>query len=139
MRLLHIIVALANPSLRERLVGTLQAQGFTPETPRDLEDLRRDLEEAGADDDPEPSRVLLLDEAFIYPHVYEECSGIKAAAQVPLTIILLVEPRTRTRWDWNGVDHVLRLPMNVEEIAGRAVGSRAAQNCRSYIQDETAP
>jgi hypothetical protein len=29
--------------------------------------------------------------------------------------------------------------MNVEEIADRAVESLAAQKCRSYIQDETAP
>ena len=133
-----IIVALANPLIRTRVVAVLRTLGVAVHTSHNLEELTSYLV-SEVNDEPEPRRVLLLDEAFIYPHVYEECSGIKAAAQVPLTIILLVEPRTRTRWDWSGVDQILSLPMNVEEIVGRAVGSLAAQNCRSYIQDETAP
>ena len=134
----EIVIALANPHIRTRVVAVLRTLGVAMHTPHNLEELTSYLV-SEAEGEPWRRRVLLLDEAFIYPHVYEECSGIKAAAQVPLTVILLVEPRTRTRWDWSGVDQVLRLPMNVEEIADRAVGSLAAQNCRSYIQDETAP
>ena len=62
-----------------------------------------------------------MEEAFIYPHVYEECAHIKAASRQPLTILLLVEPRTRTRSDWKGADHILRLPMPAHEIATRTL------------------
>ena len=89
--------------------------------PRDLQDLLGFLEERSRGETCMHS-VLVLEEAFIYPHVYEECVHIKAASRQPLIILLLVEPRTRTRSDWNGADHILRLPVHVDEIAERAVG-----------------
>ena len=116
-----IIIAIANPQLRTRLLGLLEAQTVATQAPRDLADLLRLLKKPSRDERHAPS-VLVLDEAFIYPHVYEECTHIKAVSRQPLTIVLLVEPRTRTRSDWNGADHILRLPVHVDEIAERAVG-----------------
>ncbi len=115
-----IIVAIANPQLRMRLAVELQTRGAVVHTVRGLEDLTRFLS-AEAEGAPGSGYVLALDEAFIYPHVYEECARIKAMARVSLTIVLLVEPRTRTRWDWNGVDEILRLPAAVADIADRAL------------------
>ena len=89
--------------------------------PRDLQDLLGLLEKRSRGETCMHS-VLVLEEAFIYPHVYEECVHIKAASRQPLTILLLVEPRTRTRSDWNGADYTLRLPKPAHEIADRAVG-----------------
>ena len=122
-----IIVALANPQLRTRLVDALQAQDKTARTPRDLPDLLKLLVN-WEEDEPQLPRVLVLDEAFIYPHVYEECARIKSMSRVLLTVVLLVEPRTRTRSDWMGVDRILRLPMRVEEIAENAVRVLEAQH-----------
>lgn len=117
---IDIIVAIANPQLRTRLVAELHARGAAVHAVRDLEDLTRFLS-AEAEDAPGSGYALALDEAFIYPHVYEECARIKVAARVSLTIVLLVEPRTRTRWDWNGVDEVLKLPATADDIAVRAL------------------
>ncbi|MCY4436489.1 MAG: hypothetical protein OXE05_04055 [Chloroflexi bacterium] len=117
---IDIIVALANPQLRTRLVDALQTQDKTAHTPRDLPDLLKLLVN-WEEDEPQLPRVLVLDEAFIYPHVYEECVRIKALSRLSLTVVLLVEPRTRTRSDWMGVDRILRLPMRVEEIVENAV------------------
>jgi len=90
-------------------------------TPQGLEELTRLLSER-PENEPQHETVLVLDEAFIYPHVYEECAHIKAVSRQPLTIVLLVEPRTRTRSDWNGADYILRLPIHVDEIADLTVG-----------------
>ena len=122
-----IIVALANPQLRTRLIEALQTQDKTARTPRDLPDLLSLLVNWEVDE-PQLPRVLVLDEAFIYPHVYEECARIKSMSRVLLTVVLLVEPRTRTRSDWMGVDRILRLPMRVEEIAENAVRVLEAQH-----------
>jgi hypothetical protein len=85
-----------------------------------LDDLIKYLKtESGTDGRCES--VLVLDEAFIFPHVYEECVSIKAAAGMPLRILLLVERRTRTRWDWNGADRILRMPATVEAVADLAL------------------
>ena len=83
---------------------------------RDLADLQGLLAKRTGGEDS-PHSVLVMEEAFIYPHVYEECAQIKATHRQPLTIVLLVEPRTRTRSDWRGVDHILRLPLTAHEIA----------------------
>lgn len=115
-----IIVALANPQLRSRLVEALQTQDKTARTLHDLQDLLSLLINWEVDE-PQMPKVLVLDEAFIYPHVYEECARIKSMSRVLLTVVLLVEPRTRTRSDWMGVDRILRLPMSVSEIAGNAI------------------
>lgn len=93
--------------------------------PRDLEDLTRLLLE-GEQLSTKHRAVLALDEAFIYPHVYEECERIKLASPAPLTILLLVEPRTRTRADWMGADRILRLPMSADRIAASVVAALAA-------------
>lgn len=99
----------------------LEAQAVATQAPRNLEDLYGLLAQRSRDE-MHPRSVLVLEEAFIYPHVYEECAHIKAVSCQPLTIVLLVEPRTRTRSDWNGADHILRLPMHVDEIVDRIVG-----------------
>ena len=124
---IDIIVALANPQLRIGLVAAIQAQDRTACIPRDLPDLLRLLVNWEVAE-PQMPTVLVLDEAFIFPHVYEECARIKAMSRVLLTVVLLVEPRTRTRWDWMGVDRILRLPVSVEEIAGNAVRVLEAQH-----------
>ncbi len=124
---IDIIVALANPQLRKGLVDVLQACDRLAQTPHDLQDLSRLLVDREVDE-PQTRLVLVLDEAFIYPHVYEECARIKACTGLLLTIVLLVEPRTRTRSDWRGVDRILRLPMGVEEIAGSATGVLEARH-----------
>lgn len=126
MKRFEIIVAIANPQLRTRLVGLLEAQAVATQTPRDFEDLLGCLVERSRDE-RHSCNALVLEEAFIYPHVYEECANIKAVARQQLTILLLVEPRTRTRSDWRGVDHVLRLPMRAEEIAARILEVLRAQ------------
>ncbi len=117
-----LVVAIANPRLRTRLTAELRARGAAVRTTRDLEDLTR-LLAAETADAPGSARVLVLDEAFIYPDVYEECARLKAASRLPLAIVLLVEPRTRTRSDWHGVNHVLRLPVTVYELADCALGA----------------
>ena len=124
---IDIIVALANPQLRKGLVDVLQACDRLAQTPHDLQDLSRLLVDREVDE-PQTRLVLVLDEAFIYPHVYEESARIKACTGLLLTIVLLVEPRTRTRSDWRGVDRILRLPMGVEEIAGSAIGVLEARH-----------
>ena len=95
--------------------------------PRDLEDLTRFLA-VGEKNSTEEKIVLAMDEAFIYPHVYEECKHIKLASPRPLTILLLVEPRTRTRSDWMGADRILRLPMSASRIAARVVAALAVSS-----------
>ena len=121
MRRRDTIIAMTNPQLRAGLIEKLAARKVATHVPRDLQDLLGLLEERSRGE-ADMHSVLILEEAFIYPHVYEECVHIKAASRQPLTILLLVEPRTRTRSDWNGADHVLRLPMPAHEIADRAVG-----------------
>ena len=116
----NLVIALANPQLRRRLVALLQGQGRAVGTPQDLEELARLLAER-PENEPQHETVLVLDEAFIYPHVYEECARIKAHSRQPILVVLLVEPRTRTRSDWAGADHILRLPMQADEIADRTV------------------
>ncbi len=120
----HILVALANPHLRRKLVSVLQAHGLGIHIPHDLDDLKRLLVGEGGCVSPKGS-VLVLDEAFIFPHVYEECERFKAAAQKPLTIVLLVERRTRTRSDWNGADRILRLPVTGEEVGSHVLAALA--------------
>lgn len=116
----HTIIALANRNLRIKLERTLHSLGFTAELPRDLHEVVTSL--AARDRILCQEAILLvLDEAFIFPDVYEECAHIKAASQQTLTIVLLVEPRTRTRSDWMGADHILRLPMQASEIANHAL------------------
>ena len=117
-----LVVAIANPRLRTRLIAELRARGALVHTTRDLEDLTRLLAAEPAEA-PGKARALVLDEAFIYPDVYEECARLKAASRLPLAIVLLVEPRTRTRSDWHGVNHVLRLPVTVNELADCALGA----------------
>ena len=117
-----IVVAVANPRLRTSLTAELRARGAAVHTTRDLEDLTR-LLAAELEESPGTGRVLVLDEAFIYPDVYEECARLKAAARMRLAIVLLVEPRTRTRSDWHGVNHVLRLPVTVNELADCVLGA----------------
>lgn len=119
------VIALANPDLRERLQAVLCAEGVVARIPGNLDDLTRFLGNCAAGAGHHRC-VLVIDEAFIFPHVYEECARIQAVSQLPLTVLLLVEPRTRTRWDWHGVDQILRLPMGAKEIACRVVGSLAA-------------
>lgn len=120
------VIAMANPQLRERLKAELVEHGIMAQTPADIHDLTRVLDTCELGTVPRRC-VLVLDEAFIFPHVYEECARIQAASRLPLTVLLLVEPRTRTRWDWTGVDHILKLPMNASAIACRVVDSLAAQ------------
>lgn len=98
----------------------LAAQAVAAHAARDFADLLDFIAKPSREEAQRP-RVLVLEEAFIYPHVYEECAHIKAASRQPLTIVLLVEPRTRTRSDWMGADHILRLPMPAGEIAARAL------------------
>ncbi len=119
------IVAQTDPALRRRVVCALRAIGMAIYVSGDLAELAGYLAALGGGE-PAPKRVLVLDEAFIYPDNYEGCARLKAAAQAPLTVVLLVEPRTRTRWDWNGVDMVLRLPLDAASIAERAESALAA-------------
>ena len=120
MKRFAIIIAVANPQLRTRLVGLLDLQAVVTWEPRDIEDLFGLLAKRSRNEE-QMCNALVLEEAFIYPHVYEECAHIKEVARQPLTILLLVEPRTRTRSDWRGVDYVLRLPMRADEIAARTI------------------
>lgn len=126
MKRIDIIIAIANPRLRLELVGTLDARKVATTVVRDLADLLGLLDERSNDEDRTHS-VLIMEEAFIYPHVYEECALIKADSPQPLKIVLLVEPRTRTRSDWRGVDHILRLPMPAREIATRTLDALSAE------------
>ena len=121
-----IIVALTDPALRARVVCALRAIGMAIHVPGDLAELTGCLAALGRGETA-PKRVLVLDEAFIYPDNYEGCARLKAAAQAPLAVVLLVEPRTRTRWDWNGVDIVLRLPLDAAGIAEQAEAALAAR------------
>ena len=114
-----MVVALANPALRKQVVGDLQAQNIAVYVPGDLACLTEYL--AAVEVNARP--VLVLDEAFIYPDVYDECVRLRAASRAPLTVLLLVEPRTRTRWDWKGADVVLRLPLDAAHIAEQAVAA----------------
>ena len=118
-----IVVAVANPRLRARLTAELRARGAAVRTTRDLEDLTR-LLAVPPPESPGSARVLVLDEAFIYPDVYEECARLKAASRLPLAIVLLVEPRTRTRSDWHGVDEIIRLPATAAHVAAHALRRR---------------
>ena len=121
---LGLLVALANPHLRGKLVAALQSRGLDVHVPHDVDDLTRLLVREDGSVSPKGS-VLVLDEAFIFPHVYEECERLRAAAQMPLTIVLLVERRTRTRSDWIGVDRILRLPVTVEEVSSQVLAALA--------------
>ena len=121
-----MIIAIANPQLRRKLIETFDAQGGATTTAVDLADLLGLLAKRSNEGD-RTGGVLIMDEAFIYPHVYEDCAHIKAASRQPLTIVLLVEPRTRTRSDWMGADHILRLPMQAREIATRTLAVLRAE------------
>ena len=123
---IDIIIAIVNPRLRPKLVEMLEAQELATTAAVDLVDLQGRLAERSSKEGPTRS-VLVMEEAFIYPHVYDECVHIKAASRLPLTIVLLVEPRTRTRADWNGADHIFRLPMQAREIVTRTLDVLGAE------------